>query len=79
MLIRTYSYCTSTCDNARAEGFFGLLKQEFYYARDWRGAALGEFMGALDSWMRWFRSGRISQGLGWMTPDEYRASLRRPV
>ena len=34
--------------------------------------------GALDSWMRWFRSGRISQGLGWMTPDEYRAS-RRPV
>ena len=78
-LARSMSRKGMSCDNARAEGFFGLLKQEFYYARDWRGAALGEFMGALDSWMRWFRSGRISQGLGWMTPDEYRASLRRPV
>ena len=78
-LARSMSRKGMSCDNARAEGLFGLLKQEFYYARDWRGAALGEFMGALDSWMRWFRSGRISQGLGWMTPDEYRASLRRPV
>lgn len=30
-----------SCDNARAEGFFGLLKQEFYYPRDWSGTTVG--------------------------------------
>ena len=40
---------------------------------------LGEFMAALDEWMRWFRSGRISGKLGWLTPDEHRAALGYPV
>lgn len=68
-----------SCNNARAEGFFGLLKQEFYYPRDWSGTTVGEFMDELDCWMEWFRSGRISQRLGWLTPDEYRLSLGCPV
>lgn len=29
----------------------------------------------LGAWMRWFRSGRISQALGWLTPDEHRLAL----
>ena len=58
-----------------AEGFFGLLKQEFFHPRDWRGVGLAEFMSELDAWMRWFRSGRISQALGWLTPDEHRLAL----
>ena len=65
--------------NARAEGFFGLLKQEFYYPRDWSGTTVGEFMDELDRWMEWFRSGRISQRLGWLTPNEHRLSLGYPV
>lgn len=64
-----------SCDNARAEGFFGLLKQEFFRSRDWSGVGVGEFSAALDEWMRWFRSGRISQALGWLTPDERRLAL----
>ena len=32
------------------------------------------FMAALDAWLAWFRAGRISEALGWMTPDEYRLS-----
>lgn len=28
-------------------------------------------MAALDAWLAWFRAGRISEALGWMTPDEY--------
>lgn len=35
----------------------------------------GDFMGELDAWMRWFRSGRISRVLGWFTPDEHRFAL----
>ena len=62
-------------DNARAEGFFGLLKQEFFYAADWEGASRGDFMRELDGWMRWFRKDRISRALGWLTPDEYRAAM----
>lgn len=74
-LARSMSRKGMSCDNARAEGFFGLMKQEFYYARDWSGTTVGEFMGELDAWMRWFRSGRISQALGWLTPDEHRLAM----
>lgn len=74
-LRRSMSRKGMSCDNARAEGFFGPLKQEFYYARGWTGTTLGEFAGPLDAWMEWYRSGRISQRLGWMTPDERRAAM----
>ena len=30
-------------DNAAAEGFFGRLKNEFFYGRDWRGVGYEEF------------------------------------
>lgn len=74
-LARSMSRKGMSCDNARAEGFFGLLKQEFLYSRDWEGVGAAEFMAELDAWMRWFRSGRISQALGWLTPDEHRLAL----
>ncbi|MDO4436955.1 MAG: IS3 family transposase [Coriobacteriaceae bacterium] len=74
-LARSMSRKGRSGDNARAEGFFGLLKQEFFYPRDWSGVGIAEFMSELDAWMRWFRSGRISQALGWLTPDEHRLAL----
>lgn len=64
-----------SCDNARAEGFSGLLRQEFFRGRDWTGVGAGEFSAALDEWVRWFRSGRISQALGWLTSGEHRLVL----
>ena len=30
-------------DNAAAEGFFGRLKNELFYGRDWRGVGYVEF------------------------------------
>lgn len=56
-------------------GFFSQLKQEFFHQRDWRGVGLAEFMSELDAWMRLLRSGRISQALGWLTPDEHHLAL----
>lgn len=64
-----------SCDNARMEGFFGTLKSEFFHPRDWRGWTLEGFMAELDGWMRRFNAERISQRLGWLTPDEYRRSI----
>ena len=60
------------CDSARAGGFFGLLEQEFPYSGDWEGVGVAGLMAELDAWMRRFRSGRISEALGWLTPDEHR-------
>ncbi|MFR8956719.1 MAG: IS3 family transposase, partial [Collinsella intestinalis] len=74
-LARSMSRKGTSGDDARAEGFFGLLKQEFFHPRGWRGVGLAEFMSELDAWMRLLRSGRISQALGWLTPDEHRLAL----
>ena len=62
-------------DNARAEGFFGTLKQEFFYARDWKGATKGCFMRALDDYIVWYRDEKIKRALGWKTIKEHRAGL----
>lgn len=78
-LTRSMSRKGRSCDNARAEGFFGLLGREFFHGRDWTGVGAGEFSAVLDEWMRWFRSGRISQALGWLTPDEHRLALEYAV
>lgn len=74
-LVRSMSRKGRSCDNARMEGFFGTLKAELWHPRDWSGWSPADFMGELDRWMRWFREGRISQALGWLTPDEHRRTL----
>jgi len=62
-------------DNARMEGFFGLLKREFFHCRDWSGVTMEEFCAQLDAWLRWYNEGRRTTRLGWMSPMEYRRSL----
>lgn len=42
----------------RAEGFFGTLKQEFPYSREWTGVTRDEFCAQLDDYMRWYVRGR---------------------
>lgn len=74
-LARSMSRKGRSCDNARMEGFFGTLKSEFFRTRDWEGADLDGFMVELHRWLKWFRSGRISESLGWRTPDENRRLL----
>lgn len=74
-LVRSMSGKGCCADNSACEGFFGRLKTEFYYGRDWRGVSAGEFMGRLDSFLRYYSEGRIKKRLGWMSPKEYRASL----
>ena len=62
-------------DNARAEGFFGLLRNEFFRCRRWDGVAAEDFIAELDGWMEWYRSGRAKMSLGWRTMDENRRAL----
>ncbi len=46
-------------NNAAAEAFFGRLKNEFFYGRDWRGVTAEEFIDRLDAWMRFYSEGRL--------------------
>lgn len=59
-------------DNARMEGFFGMLKNVNFHYRDWAGWTAEQFMAEVDRWMLEYNESRIKQSLGWKTPMEYR-------
>ena len=58
-VVRSMSRKGRSPDNAACEGFFGRLKNEFFYGRDWRGVGAEEFAERLDSWMRFYSEGRM--------------------
>ena len=58
-LTRSMSRKGASPDNAAMEGFFGILKNEFFYGRDWRGWDLDSFSSALDAWLRRYSSVRL--------------------
>ena len=62
-------------DNAACEGFFGRLKTEMFFARDWLATTVEEFMSALDAYIRWYNDVRIKSSLGFRSPAEHRRSL----
>ena len=47
-------------DNAACEGFFGRLKIEMFFSRDWLSTSIEEFVAALDAYIRWYVSVRPS-------------------
>lgn len=62
-------------DNAACEGFFGRLKTEMFFARDWLSTAIEDFVAALDAYIRWYNEVRIKSSLGFRSPAEHRRSL----
>ncbi|VTU45890.1 putative transposase OrfB (plasmid) [Variovorax sp. SRS16] len=78
-LIRSMSRKGCSPDNAACEGFFGRLKAEWFYPRQWRCATIEQFMQALDSYIRWYNEKRIKISLGSRSPLEYRESLGFPA
>lgn len=74
-IIRSMSKKGCSPDNSAMEGFFGRLKNEFFYDKDWKNVSVEEFMVQLDDYMRYYRDERIKESLGWMSPSQYRKSL----
>lgn len=74
-LVRSMSRKGCSPDNAACEGFFGRLKTEMFYSRDWQGTTIEQFIKALDSYICWYNEKRIKISLGSLSPIEYRASL----
>ena len=74
-LVRSMSAKGCSPDNSAMEGFFGRLKNEFFYYNDWAGISVNEFIIMLDEYMRYYKNERIKESLGWMSPMQYRKSL----
>ena len=74
-LVRSMSRKACSPDNAACEGFFGRLKNELFYARDWLATTIDEFIAELDAYVRWYNEARIKISLGSCSPLEHRKSL----
>lgn len=74
-LTRSMSRKGCTPDNAACEGFFGRLKTELFYHRNWQTTSLEQFMEEVDSYIRWYNEKRIKISLGGLSPLEYRKDL----
>lgn len=74
-LVRSMSRKGTSPDNARAEGFFGTLKQEFFYASDWTKVSRRTFVRLLDEYIVWYRDSKVKKSLGWKTLKDYRAAI----
>ena len=74
-IVRSMSAKGCSPDNSAMEGFFGRMKVEFFYGRDWKGWTIERFKDELDSYIRWYNEERIKLSLGGMSPVQYRESL----
>lgn len=74
-LIRSMSRKGYSLDNAACEGFFGRLKTELVYPRNWQFTTIEQFIQAVDGYIRWYNEQRIKFSLGSLSPIEYRESL----
>ena len=73
-LTRSMSRKGCSPDNSACEGFFGRLKNEFFYHRDWDGVTVDSFMELLNEYIVFYNERRKKQSLGWMSPMQYRIS-----
>lgn len=60
-VIRSMSRKSCCGDNARAEGFFGILKEEFYNSRSWARTSAEDFIRQLDEYLNWYRDTRLKR------------------
>jgi putative transposase len=74
-LTRSMSRKACSPDNAACEGFFGRLKTELFYPRNWQATTIGQFIQAFDAYIRCYNERRINVSLGALSPIEYRESL----
>ena len=74
-LIRSMSKKGCSPDNAACEGFFGRLKNEFFYGESWIDVSIKSFIEQLDEYLTWYNNERIKLSLGGMSIFEHRDSM----
>lgn len=78
-LTRSMSKKGCSPDNSACEGFFGHLKTEMFYNKNWNDTTLEDFIQEVDQYMRWYRSDRIKLSLGGLSPLNYRRRIGAAV
>ena len=71
-MVRSMSKKGCSPDNAACEGFFGRLKTECFYGRDFSGYTKSQFISYLYSYIKWYNEKRIKGSLGYRSPAQYR-------
>lgn len=66
-LTRSMSKKGCSPDNSACEGFFGGLKNEFFYNRDWKGVTPEGFIRQLNDYIIWYNEKRIKESLGYLS------------
>lgn len=74
-LTRSMSKKGCSPDNSACEGFFGRVKNEMFYDREWKGVSIDMFIKILDSYIHWYAEKRIKVSLGGLSPLQYRKKL----
>lgn len=74
-LTRSMSRLGCSPDNSAMEGFFGRMKVEMFFGRDWSSATLDGLAAEIDGYIEWYNRGRIKMSLGGMSPAGFRRSL----
>ncbi|MDD7615743.1 MAG: IS3 family transposase [bacterium] len=69
--IRSMSKKGCSSDNSMCEGFFGTIKNEFFYPRDWRDTTSDEFIVELNKYLEWFKNKRIKKRLNYLSPKQF--------
>jgi transposase InsO family protein len=77
--IQSMSRKGTSPDNAAAEGFFGLLKKQFFYNNDYSDYTPQEFIDALNDWIDWFNKERAKPELNGMSPVRYRVCHQKGI
>ena len=55
-------------DDSACEGFFGRLKNDFFYNQDQTNTSIDEFINKLNEYINWYNTKRIKESLGFMNP-----------
>ncbi|QED73735.1 IS3 family transposase [Escherichia coli] len=74
-LVQSMSRKGNCLDNAVMENFFGHLKEEMYYRRDYR--SVEELENAVNEYITYWNQKRIKLSLGGLSPVEYRTEYQK--
>lgn len=77
--LRSMSKKGCSPDNSACEGFFGTLKNEFYYSRNWNLVTADEFIIELEKYLDWFCNKRIKKRLNYLNRNEYMLNYAKQV
>ena len=58
-------------DYSMCEGFFGTIKNEFFYLNDWKYTTCDDFITKLEKYLIWFKNKRIKRRLGYLSLKEF--------